>query len=1023
MIPGAKVTLWSDAKMGNITFQTKRLEDKTAVENAVHYLDLNGYTLTITGNADSVAMKNRCNKLFVYSAREGAEIVANGLHLFLSDNDEYKNAAGTTIKPLGKIYIGDSFDNGLGRYAKNLTAYCDQMNEYMYGSQAKILGGTYIQSAGSQAEYFLLMSRTGGAQSHVQNMFNATIVLTNPNTTPLYYHSSEARTFTNCTFISCNEQGGVALSCFASPASGATFDRCNFVNVLPVYGLNGKTFTYNSACKFGTTGLYSTNNLAASGDAKYLAHSTAISTITANGETYTMDGAIISDPATALLLTREGVGTDLWMVGTTPSTDAGTSAKFEGGILYKNPFYDYSTLAQLENGVVKAAGTATAKVSYAVEDLPAFIYVDTVSGKLYGVGMSECADATAVGLKFAEIFNAPSSAYTITMYTDMYLTKAITFGENVPYEYGDGYNRDYYTSLAYGAITWDLNGHTVTVDKECTYVNLNAANHKIGSTTQNGAFFGIIALEGNSTNVLTIKSSVAGGKFVNLSPRGLFAIGEGSKPAFNIDGTNLTVESEGYVFYGWSPAGGYNHYTINGGTYIYTGGIATLSTGHSVLSGINTMITNATFICTKDVEYVIGFDAYRKNGHTFENCAFYAPNAAPLFKKAGTYSQGYFAGSSATVKNCTMINAIPTEKMIAEDAALVVYEGKNVASTKAALDVMYATAPAGEVAAYYFVSYNGAQYKVIAYTAAENAATVIWGFGEAETWVIGETATHADVTVDGAFTYAFAPVLVASTGNNATAKLVKIADGALKMDLTLQSKIGLTVYMTEALAGATITIDGVAYELPEASEGYFVFEKAIAPNKATDAVCLAITIGDNTHTVYLSVGNYAKAILADESFAPAHNLTYAMVEYVRAMAKNDAFLASVAAPAGYEAQTLVAVAPANNGTLLDSIAFQLDGTIAIAVHGTANANGKTVQLLIGTRNVTATVENNTAIFEGLYVNDFFGTMTINIEGESYTYSLANYLSGLTNAEAQAGVQALYNYAYYADLYVKALQAN
>ena len=36
-----------------------------------------------------------------------------------------------------------------------------------------------------------------------------------------------------------------------------------------------------------------------------------------NGVTYTLDGALISDPATALTLTRGTLGTDYWMVGAT----------------------------------------------------------------------------------------------------------------------------------------------------------------------------------------------------------------------------------------------------------------------------------------------------------------------------------------------------------------------------------------------------------------------------------------------------------------------------------------------------------------------------------------------------------------------------------------------------------------------------------------------------------------------------------------------------------------------------------
>ena len=72
------------------------------------------------------------------------------------------------------------------------------------------------------------------------------------------------------------------------------------------------------------------------------------------------------------------------------------------------------------------------------------------------------------------------------------------------------------------------------------------------------------------------------------------------------------------------------------------------------------------------------------------------------------------------------------------------------------------------------------------------------------------------------------------------------------------------------------------------------------------------------------------------------------------------------------------------------------------------------------RSEWATVnDDGTVLFEGLYVNEFFGEMTITVAGKTYYYSLANYLHGIGGENA--GVQALYNYAFHADAYVKALQ--
>ena len=76
-------------------------------------------------------------------------------------------------------------------------------------------------------------------------------------------------------------------------------------------------------------------------------------------------------------------------------------------------------------------------------------------------------------------------------------------------------------------------------------------------------------------------------------------------------------------------------------------------------------------------------------------------------------------------------------------------------------------------------------------------------------------------------------------------------------------------------------------------------------------------------------------------------------------------------------------------------------------------------MLANGRSETAAVNaEGIVLFEGLYVNEFFGEMTITVAGETYYYSLANYLYGIGGENA--GVQALYNYAYYANAYVNAL---
>ena len=214
---------------------------------------------------------------------------------------------------------------------------------------------------------------------------------------------------------------------------------------------------------------------------------------------------------------------------------------------------------------------------------------------------------------------------------------------------------------------------------------------------------------------------------------------------------------------------------------------------------------------------------------------------------------------------------------------------------------------------------------------------------------------------------------------------------------------------------------------------------AIAPDVANKAITFTIKIGDNTHTVPLGIDKYAKALInSDTQTAKAKNLTYAMVEYVRAMTGDSEFC-NVTAPAGYDSFTLEGAASGNTPNLLTNIRFNLSGTIAIEVAGSEAAEGKAVNLVLATgRSEWGTIVDGSVVFTGLYVNEFFGNMTLKvydvtgegedavkkfIEDEEYTYSLANYLHGIIENGAtdneQAGVQALYNYAYYADAYVAA----
>ena len=297
---------------------------------------------------------------------------------------------------------------------------------------------------------------------------------------------------------------------------------------------------------------------------------------------------------------------------------------------------------------------------------------------------------------------------------------------------------------------------------------------------------------------------------------------------------------------------------------------------------------------------------------------------------------------------------------------------------------------------------------------------VNWGFGMSEYAPVGVTLSHEGVVVDEVFGYSFAPVTVKNGKNDAQKAVAAIRPGTMQMSLTLQSSIGLNLRISEILKDAVVTVDGKTFTLSESVNGTFLLQTTIAPNVANVPITITVKIGQNLHTFSTGIGAYAKQILSSASYSDVHNLTYAMVEYVRAMTGDQAFLGDVKAPDGYTVKTLVAKAPQNSGTYLTGIRFNLAGTIAIEIAG-ASAEGKDINIVLATgRSEHQTIKNGSVIFTDLYVNEFYGEMTIKVDKEVYKYSLENYLAAMDAQADKTVIQALYNYTYHADLYVISL---
>ena len=953
--------------------------------------DLNGKTVTIDKGVTGLVSLKAAN---CYLTATGAGPTYGGTVVFGFEGFNATNSFTLKSSVAGGKILNESsahvFGVGEGKKTQiifegeNLTidagsAMAIQSHENEYGNNSytdrhQIYGGTYIG---------------GHASGVMQISMNTTIkdaILISKNaaaTSVLYLDGwrSGRVNLENVTMIAANVNA-TAIACGSSGSGKYTLNLtdCTFSGVKPAVVTSKITaVTYS-----GTTYAADPEGLATVYGAAPEGMQAAYTSILVNGEYYKICAYYATTEGFVTVYNDVVDTTEVWLVGANHTISGDitglTIIKVDGVWYYReNPVW----IAKIGDTVItdilaaeNAGKTVIVSVGGEIEKL--YFSYTAFGETTYYYG--DTAPEQLQSLLTAKI----NHEYYICFYSDIEVSTGTScYQIGHPKEKIDG------KDIAYEAtFLIDLNGYTWTVKNTANYAFICT-----GATS-------------------FIYSSVPGG-ILDVSMAAGIACTDGAADAYfgeaSANGTeygkNLTVLCKSVHSGRWWSNNGY----ILGGTYIQPEGV-TSTVFFGIDDGPVPVVRNSTFIVNSlSQSFVRGVKG------TFNNCVFIAKQTSNLVA-SGAQNNG------ATFNGCYFYNVIPN-----------VPEGTSVAYVDCYFDRASDIEQTGGFIAYakddVTLTVNGVDYTFRAkLLPAESVGLVNWGFGMQEYWEIGATATHANAVIDGIFGYSFAPVTVEASEHNAVATLVAYRPNTMQMNLTLQSKIGLNILFAPALSGATVQIGDQVVTLTEYAEGknYFIVESAIAPNQANETVAVIITFNGYEHVIPVSVGAYAKALLGSEAYAEAHNLTYAMVEYVRAMANDATFLADVAAPAGYEAETLVAASSGNTAGLLNSIAFQLDGTIAIAVKGSSDAAGKTVTLRMA-NGVTkqATVGTEIVIFEGLYVNEFYGDMTLTIEGETYTYNLANYLNGLTQQsapEAQlAGVQALYNYAYHAELYVKQLQ--
>ena len=953
--------------------------------------DLNGCTVTVAADAKPISM-------VAWLESQGPQ-TTNVLHypgyvnfkLYSSvEGGEYINLSSYPIFGLNKYAVGsyllgtsdlnvDGGDNLTIVSNAALTAAYETNESGPSGYVLYVNGGTYVYTGGG----------TLFSVGHNAYIYNAKLVATGAPTAMIINHfwSTTTLKIKNVDMVAKNSatqfiRSGTYAGSFSGNGKKHTvsIENASFaggtMNVTyAVYGANYAScqVSMNFAGEFkapNAAGLALVYPEAPEGK------TAAYSTLTIYGETVKVLG-YYENPAIVTVKNDTIDLTEVWLVGETYYT-VDASAFFMqmiDGIWYyfANPAWsakvgdtvvDFKNICSPEN-----AGKTVVVAIDGEKDVLYFTMLHNGETTYY------CGDTAIAQLKTL-LIPKNSLTYEFCFYHDI----EVSSGSN---SYALGYKSDSKAGEAPNdaTIKIDLNGYTWKVNSTSSYAFIvSDATTFIYSSVPGGV------LDVSQASGIACTDNAADAYF-----------GEATKSGTEY-GKNFTVYCKSVHSGRWWSNNGY----IVGGTYIQPEGV-TASHFFGIDDGSAPTVRNSTFIVNSLSD---GFVRGVKG--TFTNCVFIAKEASNIVVNTSN-------NVGATFNGCYFYNAIPNTVA----GVTVTYINCNFSHSSTIPQAGGYIAYTGEPVT---LKVNGVDYVFGAQLVAE-ATLVDWGFGIQEYWVNGATASHESTVVDGLFAYSFNTFVVGEGAAEAT--LISIKPGTMQMTLTLKGHIGLNMFFAEVLKGATITVNGEEIALGEAKDGYYKFIKTIAPTAADDAVTIVIKIGENVHEISAGIEKYAQTILADTEGAysiEAKYLTYAMVEYVRTMT-SDAFCKGVAVPAEYMVhETFEVPYEKNDGNkLLTNIAFQLDGTIAIAVKGTADAEGMEVNLLLGTgRSERVTIENGTAIFSGIYVNEFLGTMTIKVGGETYYYCLENYLAAEEASAYVDVIRALYNYASYADLYVETL---
>ena len=959
--------------------------------------DLNGFTVTVAENATPLSMAN-------WSESEGAKkfnvlhFVSNATFKLYSSVPGGKYINNSSASIFGALkYVGNVGSYILGTDdltedgGDNLTVVSDGMIVIGYENNASgpagaivgINGGTYVYNGGIAA------FNCGGKIS----VSNANILTTGAAKSVFisaFWAGQQGFSIDNSTVVAASY---ATLLVEEGHTDGTSTSGCKVQHTVTIKdtifaGGNLEAGYANGACTFvfaGDVKAPNTADLAQVYAEVPTGKTAAYFSVSVYGTLAKFVG-YYENPTTVTVNNSVNATTELWLVGSTyvtPSIDPAANVVIVDGVYYYRPapIWTATVDGEVVENICAAENVGKTVILTVGGETYRILFSATVSGII-----TYYYDAETAGDDFKALLT-PSGAYTyeIKLYNDVE-APATTIGK-------EGTRATYKI---------DANGYTLRFKK---------------TTTAKASYI----LHSNS--IVYWYSTEPGGAFdfgecmqmacCDKSGYGYF--GEPVNDGSTTYGKNVTFYFDALHGYMYSTG-----LSFIGGTYIQVENPLATAMFDGRNTSYPTVIRNCTFIFKK-VDVALFWGASFGNSGKVVNCSFICENPTDLFLPAGDKDK------ATTFENCNFYNVIA-------NALGVAVNYNNCSFSLASLDaqtggyIAYTGNPVTKEIAGKTYTFGAALL------AADAVAKIEWIYAEPEYWALGAEASHASVVVDRFFAYGFNTFTVAGE-NEVVATLISIKSETLKMGLKLQNQIGMQLFFTNALAElgteVKVKIGGTEYKLSEleAVDGFYRLSASVAPNIAYQAIPVSIVIGEREHTVNLSVGSYATKVLATASYsAVLHNVTYAMVEYVRAFAalNGEEFLPELKAPAGYGDPQTPGEAVSNNEdkTLLSEISFHFAESIELALKGTADAEGMTVKLTLANGHYAyAKVEGGVVLFNNLYVNDFAGEMTIEIGTETYTYSVENYYNAMTgeNEVYKGAIAALYNYAYHADLYVSNLE--